>query len=270
MTKRISSLQKGLDILCSFTSDNEHLSAQSIARDLNLPLSTTYRYLQTLEERAFLSRNSESRGYNLGPMILRLGHLAASQTRLIHVVMPEMESLSSLSGETVLLTVLSGWRAVCLERIETRKLIKMSLERGSSLPLHAGASSKILLAYQEDSFVDSMIEDVGLERFTSNTITSPGELRRELQRIRDRGFALSDGEVDKGAIAISCPIFDYRGKMLAALTVAGPRERINTAPRDRLIELVVESGEKASNAFGYRPPKTEGTRIAADEQRPTS
>jgi DNA-binding IclR family transcriptional regulator len=163
-----------------------------------------------------------------------------------------MKSLSSLSGETVLLTVISGWEAICIEKVETNRLIKLSLERGSSLPLHAGASSKILLAYQEDSFIDSMFEKTHLTKFTDNTITDPIRLKKELKVIVKQGFAFSDQEVDLGARAIGAPIFDHKGKVVAGLTVAGPRERITNKNIPKLIRLVKEAAQKASYDLGYR------------------
>jgi len=252
MKEKVVSLQKGLDILCSFYFGNESFSAQSISERLNIPLSTTYRYLEIFEKRGFLIKNSETRNYKLGFVLFKMGNIVASQMKLVDIVLPHMKSLSSLSGETVLLTVISGWEAICIEKVETNRLIKLSLERGSSLPLHAGASSKILLAYQEDSFIDSMFEKTHLTKFTDNTITDPIRLKKELKAIVKQGFAFSDQEVDLGARAIGAPIFDHKGKVVAGLTVAGPRERITNKNIPKLIRLVKEAAQKASYDLGYR------------------
>ena len=257
MQKAVYSLQKGLEILCCFGLDRPTLSAQAISKELNIPLSTTYRYVQSLEEKQFLIKSPGTKKYGLGFMLFQLGNIAASQTKLVQVVMPHMETLASLSGETVFLTVLSGRRTVCLERIEAQKAIRMSLERGSSLPLHAGASSKILLAYQENSFVESMVREVGLERFTPNTITDLERLKEELEAIRRRGFAFSDQEVDLGAKAISAPILDQKGRIIAGLSVAGPSERINERSMQQLCELVKGYAQRISHDLGYsRTPLT--------------
>jgi DNA-binding IclR family transcriptional regulator len=166
-----------------------------------------------------------------------------------------MKSLASLSGETVLLTVISGWEVICIEKVEATRLIKLSLERGSSLPLHAGASSKILLAYQENSFIDSMFKKTQLTKFTDNTITDPARLKRELKAIVKQGFSFSDQEVDLGARAIGAPLFDHKGKVVGGLTVAGPRERISDREKERLIRLVKETAKRASHDLGYTEPR---------------
>jgi IclR family KDG regulon transcriptional repressor len=252
MGQSITSLQKGLDILRLFDFDSETFSAQAISGRLSIPLSTTYRYLETLREKGFLVRNQETKAYELGFMLFKLGDIVSSRMRLAEIVQPHMKSLSSLSGETVLLTVISGWEVVCIEKVETNRRIKLSLERGSSLPLHAGASSKILLAFEEEQFVDALLKRGPLTKFTRSTITDPRRLRKELRTIRKQRFSVSDQEVDRGAIAIGAPLMDHRGKAVGGLTVAGPRERINGKKKEELIEMVIEFAQKASHDLGYR------------------
>jgi IclR family KDG regulon transcriptional repressor len=240
MGQSITSLQKGLDILRLFDFDSETFSAQAISGRLSIPLSTTYRYLETLREKGFLVRNQETKAYELGFMLFKLGDIVSSRMRLAEIVQPHMKSLSSLS------------EVVCIEKVETNRRIKLSLERGSSLPLHAGASSKILLAFEEEQFVDALLKRGPLTKFTRSTITDPRRLRKELRTIRKQRFSVSDQEVDRGAIAIGAPLMDHRGKAVAGLTVAGPRERINGKKKEELIEMVIEFAQKASHDLGYR------------------
>jgi DNA-binding IclR family transcriptional regulator len=250
MPRAINSLEKGLDILSCFDPQNNALSAQAISERLGIPLSTTYRYLETLKAKDFLGKNGMTGEFELGFMLLRLGEIVSSQMKLGEIVLPHMKSLSSLSGETVLLTALNGWEAICLEKVEPQKLIKLSLERGRSFPLYAGASSKILLAYQNNSYIDSFLKKVPLVGFTRNTITDPAQLRKELKAIRKQGYSFSDQEADPGARAIGAPIFDHRGKIVAGLSIAGPRDRITEKNRAKLIQLVKETAEKVSGDLG--------------------
>jgi DNA-binding IclR family transcriptional regulator len=255
MGHSVSSLQKGLDVLSSFDFDHKALSAHAISERLSIPLSTTYRYLTTLERKGFLVRTPEKKNFKLGFMLFKLGNVVSSEMKLADIVLPYMRSLSSASGETALLTVINGWTAMCIERVETNRAIKLSLERGLSLPLHAGASSKILLAHQKDSFINSMSRNVPLTRFTKNTITDPVLLKKELRKIRRQGFALSDQEADPGARAIGAPVFDHRGELVAGLSIAGPRERINKKNLSKLIGLVIDAAKRASFELGYTEGK---------------
>ena len=183
--------------------------------------------------------------------LFKLGNIVSSQMKLTEIVLPYMKSLSSLSEETVILTALNGWEVICLEKVEPQKLIKLSLERGRSFPLYAGASSKILLAYQNKSYIESFLKKVSLVGFTRNTITDPAQLRKELKTIRKQGYSFSDQEADLGARAIGAPIFDHRGKIVAGLSIAGPRDRINPKNRAKLIRLLKETAQKISGDLGY-------------------
>ncbi len=125
--RSLSSLQKGLDILCSFDFATASLSAQAISERLSLPLSTTYKYIETLLEKGFLVRNPETRNYELGLTLFKLGNIISSRMKMVDIAQPHMKVLSSESGETVLLTVIAGREVVCLEREETSSRIKVSL-----------------------------------------------------------------------------------------------------------------------------------------------
>jgi DNA-binding IclR family transcriptional regulator len=250
--KLLASLQKGLDILCCFDFTRPCLSAQEISGRLNLPLSTTYKYLESLQEKGFLVRNQETRNYEIGLMLFRLGNITGSRMKLVDIALPHMKALSAGSGETVLLTVISGREVVCVERVETNGRIRLSLERGSSLPLHAGASSKILLAYQKESFVDFFLrENPSLVRFTERTLTDPLLLKLELSTIRKQGFAFSDHEVDVGVRAVGSAVFNHRAEVVAGLSIAGPSERMNDDILPGLILLVKEAAEKVSRDMGH-------------------
>jgi DNA-binding IclR family transcriptional regulator len=255
MVKRaVFSLQKGLDILCCFTFDDEALSAQTISKRLNIPLSTTYRYLETLEERGFLTKVNDSKNYQLGFTAFQLGNIVAIQLRLVNTALPHMKSLALLSGETVFLSIISGWRTLVLETVETRTRIKLSVDRGSTLPLYAGAPSKILLAYQKESFIDSLFQKIVLTKYTENTPTDPSVIREELRTIREQGFAFSYQEVDLGACAIAAPIRDGKGNVVACIAAAGPRERFSEENKPRLIRMVKDTASRISYDLVYPPP----------------
>jgi DNA-binding IclR family transcriptional regulator len=254
-SKSFTSLEKAMDILLSFDLDHPKHSAQEISKRLSMRLSSTYRYLDVLVRKGFLAKDHASTKYRLGLTLFKLGNLAGAEIRVGDVALPYMKELSARSGESILLTVLSGHEAVCLERIEARKLIKLSLDRGASLPLHAGASSRVLLAYQEESFVDDMIAKRGLSKLTENTITDPVKLKMELEKTRILGYAFSNGEADPGARAVAAPIFDHKAKMIGGLTIPGPTERIKRQNILRLAEMVTSIALKTSNELGYEAGK---------------
>jgi IclR family KDG regulon transcriptional repressor len=251
MRKPNLSLKKGLDILGCFSFDDHSLSVQQIASKLDVPLSTTYLYIETLEERGFLVRNSSGKNFKLGFMVFQIGNIVFLQMKLIDLALPHMKVLASLSGETVLLMMVTGSKALCIESIESDRLIRLSLKRGASLPLHAGAPSKLLLAHQTESFIESFLKRAVLTKYTENTTTDPETLKKELKVIREQGFSFSNQEVDMGDCAIAAPIPDESGKLVAGLAVAGPLERIERN-KERMILWVKETALKITNDLSYK------------------
>jgi DNA-binding IclR family transcriptional regulator len=192
--------------------------------------------------------------YILGLNALRLGLLAQQQFNISTIARPFMKELSAITKETVLLTAVNGTKGIVLDRVESEEPIRYSLfQPGASIPLYAGASSKVLMAYLPEEDWDLIIKKEGLKRYTSNTITNRNKLIAHLREIRKRGYALSDQEVDRDVRAISAPIFNGLGEVRAGLSIAGPVYRINKKKVSQLSRLVIEYAKKISSHLGYPP-----------------
>lgn len=246
-----TSIDRAIDILGMFDIRNQELSALEISKQLSIPLSTTYKYLDTLLKKGFISKDPGAKKYSLGLSIFKMGIVAAAKISYVDITFPHMSTLAKKCGETVILTVISGWGALCVGEIESQRLVKLSVKQWATLPLYAGASSKILLAHQNDTFVDALIENTGLKRLNENTITDPVYLKKELSSIRDKGFAMSTSEVDSGAGAIAAPIFNHTKKLVAGISVAGPEERLFSEDNQKMIDMVKASAQKISFDMGY-------------------
>jgi DNA-binding IclR family transcriptional regulator len=208
--------------------------------------------------KGFLTKDITRTKYKLGLTIFKLGNLAGSGIRLVDVALPHMKKLADTSRETILLTVLNEYESVCLEKIEAQQMIKLSLDRGSKLPLHAAASSRILLAYQDENFLEDLVDRHGLPKLTQNTITDLAQLKTELKKTRDLGYTLSIGEADPGAAAVAAPIFDHQAKIAGGLTIAGPTERIKPQSISKLAAMVISAALNISQDLGYiagKPPQ---------------
>lgn len=217
-TGRNSTADRAIDVLFLFDVSTPVLSAGDIAERLGMSRSTTYRYLQSLRASNLLEEDAVRGGFRLGSRVFELARIAREGLGLSEIALPIMRDLAREVDETVLLTRRSGNMAVCVERVEIARPIRLSYERGHLLPLHAGAPAKVLLAFEEDAdlVVDSLAP---FERFTDTTITDPGDLRRELARIRDCGYALSNGERDVGVRGVAAPVFGPDGKVTAGISV---------------------------------------------------
>ncbi len=247
---RNATAERAIDLLLLFDEDNPILSAGEIARRLDMPRSTTYRYLQTL--RSYNLIEDEPRGgYRLGTRIFQLARIARQGLGLVEVARPFMEDLGARMGEVVLLTRRSGTQVVCVERTEGDRHhpIRLSYERGHVLPLHAGASATVLLAFSDPAEIDTALSSVAsLPRYTSRTVTNKRELRSRLAKIRAQGYVVSMGEVDEGVRGIAAPILLADGRAAAGLSLVGPDFRLD----DKKLAGAVQAVRVAANAISAR------------------
>ncbi len=227
-----------------FSEDHSTLDVSTITKSLNIPASTVYRYLKTFKEEGLIEEDSQPGLYRLGVKVVELAQVARKQMGIIDLSLPTMESLSARTRETIVLAGIRGHRAVCIERIEGRQNLRVSYERGSSQYLHAGASAKVIMAYLNPVEKRSILNEIGLPELTENTITEPQKLEAEFEKIKEDGFAISDGEVDPGVRAIAAPIFDENDKVIGSISIVGPTERIKGTNERRGIRLIIKAGKE--------------------------
>ena len=166
--------------------------------------------------------------------------------RLQHIALPFMQKLSAETGEAICLSTLHDYQGVCVERVEAQHTLRVSHDLGAIFPLHAGASGKILLAYLDRPTQEKIIQDIGLRRFSPTTITNSKKLLAELAQIRKQGYALSDGEVITGTFGVGAPVLSYSKKVVAALSLSAPTDRIRTKEQEQIVSLVVETAKQIS------------------------
>jgi DNA-binding IclR family transcriptional regulator len=246
----LSSLEKAIRILNLFSIFRLSMDVNEISKELGFPKSTVYRLIKVLSKHELMEQDSESRGYRLGIRLFQMGNTVKYQRKVGDIARPLMEELRNITKETVLLAVIEGRKALVLREVEGTHSLRISFDEVRSLPLHAGASSKILLAYLPIEEQDRIIQE-GLTRYTEHTITDPVELKRELARIRENDYAYSDQELDIAASAIAAPIRNFSGKVIAGLSLAGSAYRFDEETVKKFIVLVKEYAEKISKMMGF-------------------
>lgn len=261
----LKTLHRAADILAQFTRERPSQEPAEIIRTVGLPRSTGYRFLQAMIKLGFLDRDPATGRLRPGLSFIQLGHLAQEQFELVLVARPFMEELAQDTQETVLLPFLRNGRAYCAEKVESTHRVRLSFDLGASLPLHAGASSKILMAQLPPAEVDRVIRQGGLPRYTANTITSPARLKAELAKIRGQGYATSYEECDPGAWAFSAPILGSPDGTIAGLTLSGPLQRLTPKSEAEWIEAVCRTAARISAKLGHastgpQPERTERLR----------
>ncbi|GAB3617588.1 IclR family transcriptional regulator [Okibacterium endophyticum] len=241
--ERNSTADRTLSILQMFDEDSAEITAVEVAAALGVARSTAYRYLETFVQARFLVETGRG-GFRLGTRILELAKIARDGRGLSELSVPVMRDLAEHLRQTVLLTRLSGESVVCVEREEAGgQYVRLSYERGSVLPVHAGASAHVLLAWFSEQRVRSLLRSVPLPRYTDRTLTDPDEIVQRLASIRAAGYAVSEGEVDSSATGVAAPIFGPDGEVVAGLSVVLIRPLVPADQVRNIVEAVVTAAD---------------------------
>lgn len=247
MTERTrGTFETGLELLLLFEEGTGRLSVSELAARLGLPVSTTYRYVKTLRSYRFLEPCEPAGHYRLGLRCLQLARLVHTQLTIPGLALPVMQQLTQASGETTLLTVRYGLQAICAEKVESPQTLRLSFERGKVMPLHAGASSVVLLAFADKVDIDEVLRAAPQLRFTDHTITEPDAMAERLRSDRAKGYVFSESEVDLDTRAIAAPVYDAAGRLAAGLSIAGPAQRLPDERTPALARQVIDAAHQVS------------------------
>jgi len=247
--KLIESVDKALCLLECFSDTTSELSLKELSDKTSLNKSRILRLCGTLAAHGFLVRRKGSL-YSLGPALLMLGKVYERANNLISLSRPIMKDLALLTGESVKLFVIENKKRICLVRELGPSRLHYAIREGEELPLLAGAGGKVLLAYASKEFRDEVFAQ-GLERVTPATIVKREELLAELEAIRKHGYAISKGELVYEVGGIAAPVFNHEGKVVGALTVAGPIQRFSEESCQEKLRDLLEATQKLSYMLGY-------------------
>jgi len=239
----IQTVDRLVTILNCFTPEHPMWTLAELSAHLALPKTTLHRFIVSLEFHGILRRDPIDMKWRLGYRLFIWGNLAAESTDLQQISRPIMHELVDAAKETAILTVYHNQQVICIDKVETSHPVRLTLELGTQRFPHAGASSKVLMAYLPDNEIQAIITEKGLPKLCRNTITNPAELQIELAGIRARGYAASYEETDVGAWGVATPIRGRNAVVVAAIGVAGPDSRFT----DELIPHYVTLCNQAAN-----------------------
>jgi IclR family transcriptional regulator, acetate operon repressor len=252
----ISTIERAADVLDLFTRvDRPDLGVTEVANELGLSKAVVHRVLTTLAAKNLVEFVEEARRYRLGPAVLALGVTYMERLDLRDLALPSLQQLSDRTGETATLSLRYGNERMYVEQITPDREVKMTVVLGRRFPLHAGSSSKALLAFLPETEQEAYLTQVPLTVMTPQTIGDATRLREELQRIREVGYAVSYGERQPGAGSVAAPLLDHQARPVAAISVCGPLERFRDEVETMGALLLTVTGD-LSRRLGYRPSRT--------------
>lgn len=222
--RSVATIERAVDVLFLFNGTDTDLGVTEIARSLDLSKAVVHRILTSLRERSLVVVDPGSRRYSLGPAVLHLAAAYRSTLDVRTLAHDTLVKLSALTDETATLSVRNGDQRVYVDQVAPEREVRMTVQVGRPFPLHAGASSRAFLAFLPDAEREEYLGRADLEALTDQTITELAVLRRELEQIRQQGFAVSLGERQADAASVAAPVLDADGPV-AVIGVCGPIER---------------------------------------------
>ncbi len=244
--KSVQSVERAFTILHTISQNPEGIGAAEIAKEVDLPRPTVIRLLQTMQNVQAVERLPDETTYRIGESIRAISATQSTTQQLINIARPHLLQLAQQTKESVYLSVPEGNFAHYIDQINSQFHIQPSNWVGRNVPLHLVSDGKIYLSTWDKSAL-SMYTNGPLETTPAYKKLTPHMLQERLDAIHELGYAYSRNEFEEGLVAISAPISNKHGKIVAAVTIDGPAYRFPTEQTENFANLVIQTGEAISN-----------------------
>lgn len=250
----LQTLSKAVTLLKYLADQREPLGLGEISRALKLSKPSAHRILNTLANYDLVSQDAGTRKYTLGLQLWELGWASVNRLGLREAAHPWLERLVQEGGETALLSVLDleQGEVVYIDKVDSTQPVVTYSRIGGRAPAFCTATGRAILAYEAPAAVAKILGP-RLTRFTDKTTIAMNELQIELQRVRQRGWAVNREEWRPGVSSVSAPLWDHSGRVVAAIGLAGPAVRYTAEHIRHLAELLKQASNDISARLGYLP-----------------
>jgi IclR family pca regulon transcriptional regulator len=211
-------------VLEAFNAERPAMTLADMSRATGLTRATVRRLLLTLVALGFVC--TDGRTFELTPRVLDLGFAYVSSLQLPDIAQPFMEALSDRVHESVSASVLDGSQIVYVARVNTQRIMGISLAIGSRLPAAWTSMGRVLLSGLSDAQLDEFLDGLVVSGPTQQSINNIEALRSEIHTVRSQGYALIDQELEEGIRSVAAPLRDRRGRTLAAINVGTHAARV--------------------------------------------
>lgn len=239
----------GLALLEALARAGEPCGVSDLARQLQLTKSNVHRLLQTLNDRGYVQNLGASGRYEVTLKLWELGVEVLDKLDVKRVAFEPMERLVALTGETVHLSILDHGEVVYIDKVDSPQPVRAYSKVGGRAPCYCVATGKAMLAHASEATIEEVARR--LHAHTPSTITDAQELRADLRRVRDCGYAINRGEWREGVCGVAAPIRDSRGAVIAAIGISGPVDRLRSRTIKQHVPAVVDVAASISARLGW-------------------
>ena len=238
----LKTLDNALHILTYFSKDRSQWGVRELAKEIGMNHSVVYRILATFEHHGFLIQDKITQKYSLGFKLLEYGSIIRDRTKVTTVIYPILKQMAENSGETVFLSLRDGLQGVLLERADSPNPVKFTNSVGARSPLYVGATNRAMMAYlsQEEQ---EMIIAQGLKTITGKQITRE-QLMENLIKIRQNGWAYSEGEITEATFGIGAPLLNVKDQVIASVSISGPQYRMTQENFKKTLKILLQGRDQ--------------------------
>ncbi len=221
----LSTLERGLSVLRSFTKERPEMTLSEVASVTDLSPAVARRCLHTLVELGYVGRKGKQ--FLLTPEVMGFASAFLESMNLEEVVRPFLQEVRDKTGDSTSLAVLSDLDILYLVHVSTNRKIRLVAGFGTRFPAYPTSLGRVLLAHQTDERIEAYLDEAKFQQFTDKTVTSRRELRKILKQCRREGFASVQDQLDYGIVSVAVPVFGSSGEILAAINCSTATTRIN-------------------------------------------
>jgi DNA-binding IclR family transcriptional regulator len=247
----VTNLERALRVFELLAENPQGLTSSDISKQLAVSRNSVFRIASTLVDHGFLTREDDRRTFHLSLKLLSIGIKSRSAPSVVEQALPIMHQLQSKYRETIPLGVLSGEQGVVLEEVEGTHHFRYVLDAGKLFYLHTSAPGKAMMAYLPKDEQTELVNKLEYKVFNERTIDSPKRLKAELVEVREKGYAVDRAEEIEGMHCVGAPIFNRKGRPVAAIWITGPSTRIHEKNFDKIGTDVRNHTDIISQKLGY-------------------
>lgn len=250
-TNRVQSIDRAFEILETLAVEKDGLGVTEIGNRVDLHKSTVHRLLTSMSHKGYIEQNSDTGMYRLGLKFVELCSLYLNSVELKTEAQPYLRNLSVQTTQPIHLATLVDSEVVYIDKVESYNNIRMYSAIGKRVPIHCTAVGKALLLDKGLTEIKEMLGDKELREYSPNTITNPDRLLEEINRAKQKGWTVDNEEHEIGIRCIAAPIYDYRNRIIAAISTSGNKNIISIEKTHELSQYVMKAAEDISQRMGY-------------------
>lgn len=248
----IQSVERALKILDLFDEYDTELRITDISERLLLHKSTVHSLLKTLRKHQYIEQNPDNGKYRLGLKLFERGNYVIRTLDLRTIAKDHLIELSRNTGRTVHLVILDGKEGVYIDKVEGPASMVLYSRIGRRVPIHSSGVGKALASFQSDDELENILIDYDFIQQTPKTISSKEQFLKEVETIREKGYAIDYEENEPGVCCVAMPIRDHTEKVIAAVSISTTVTQFAEEQLEKTVSALQKTTDQISKELGYR------------------